>query len=100
MPAQVQAQLVTETIKTIAPTTDTPEHYEVEPDLVSAPAEPERVIRDAPTERETIAAHRSPTEATSTPVGFAEVPQRAPRNDLERDLFARLEAARQKGATA
>jgi hypothetical protein len=55
-----------------------------------AEAEPERVIVSAPTEREKIA------PPTAKPIGVAEVPLRQPRNDLERDLFARLAAAREK----
>ncbi|WP_338830441.1 hypothetical protein [Bradyrhizobium sp. 27S5] len=37
--------------------------------------------------------------ATQRPVGYSEVPLRAPRNDLERDLFAKLAAAREKAQT-
>ncbi len=100
IPADVQARLaelqparVTET-KKLAPTTDTVEQFEPEPDFVTPPPapEPERVIRSAPTEREQIA------PPTPKPVGFADVPSRAPRNDLERDLFAKLQAMKDKNA--
>jgi hypothetical protein len=61
------------------------------PDAEGTTGEPEPVmIRDLPSEREKIA------PATPKPRGFDEVPERQPRNDLERDLFAKLRAAREK----
>lgn len=95
LPPEVEARMageqVTETVK-LAPTTDTAERYEPEQETADTvtPPEPERVIRDVPSEREKIA------PPTPKPVGFAEVPLRAPRSSLERDLFARLAAAREK----
>jgi hypothetical protein len=98
LPPNVQAQLasaepVTETRQLARPetegplgVTDTPERYEVEPE--SAASEPEQ----DPADDEVL------PEPTPRPVGFAEVPAREPRNDLERDLFQRLEASRQRGA--
>ena len=96
LPPQVQAQIagekITETVK-LAPTTDTPERYEPEAEPVAPPAPPEaeRVIRDVPSEREKIA------PPTPKPMGYSEVPLREPRNDLERDLFAKLRTAKEKG---
>lgn len=106
LPPEVQAQIasdasggrekITETVKLAAPTTSTPEQFTaVDPDLedilqpVAAP-EPERVIRDVPSEREKVA------PPTPKPMGYSEVPLREPRNDLERDLFAKLRAAKEK----
>jgi hypothetical protein len=38
----------------------------------------------------------APEHTPQPSMAFAATPQRAPRNDLERDLFAKLEAARNK----
>jgi hypothetical protein len=61
----------------VRPTTDEPR------------ADAERVIRDIPP-KDFIG------PLTANPVGVDEVPMRAPRNELERDLFVKLEAARNK----
>jgi hypothetical protein len=91
-PETITLAPVTETIK-LAPVTDTPEVFEAEPadDPVVMAPEPERVIREVPP-KEYIAA------PTPKPVGVDEIPMRQPRNDLERDLFAKLAEARARSA--
>jgi hypothetical protein len=89
-----EAEKITETVKVaqLAPTTSTVEQYEPEPDPVETVTlpEPERVIRDVPTEREKIA------PPTQKPMGVDEVPLRAPRNALEASLFDELRKARER----
>ncbi|WMT75074.1 hypothetical protein [Bradyrhizobium sp. Ash2021] len=79
----------TDTPAQYEPTTDTPEQYEPEPDVETVP-EPVQIIRDIPP-KDFIA---PPTR----PVGVAEVPLREPRNAMEKDLFQRLAAAREKAS--
>jgi len=55
-----------------------------------APVEPERVIAE-PTPKAW-----QPAPATPKPMGISEVPMRAPRNELEADLFEKLRVAREK----
>jgi hypothetical protein len=63
---------------------------DVQPTAASRADDPtDRTIRDVPP-KDFIA------PPTPKPVGYFEVPQRAPRTDLERDLFARLAAAKEK----
>ncbi|SIO24669.1 hypothetical protein SAMN05443247_03117 [Bradyrhizobium erythrophlei] len=103
LPPLVQTMMtgetITETVKLAAPTTDTPEQFEVEPDpeVIGPAGEPEavemapepQIIRDLPP-KDFI------KPATPKAIGVAEVPLRAPRSELERDLFSRLAAAREK----
>jgi hypothetical protein len=72
--------------------TDPAEAPSAEPVPDGEAATGENVIRDVPTERETIA------PPTPTPRGYAEVPEREPRNALERDLFQKLREARERAA--
>jgi hypothetical protein len=65
-----------------------PEEH-VQPTADAPHADIERVIRDTPP-KDFVA------PPTAKPVGYSEVPLRAPRNELEADLFAKLEAARNK----
>ncbi len=94
IPPDVLAKLepVTETMSLAPPTTNTDEVFEAEEEIDEVeqpePEPVERIIRSAPTARETVAA------ATPAPVGVNEVPLRAPRNALEADLFDKLAAAR------
>jgi len=77
---------------TIAPEPEPDE--DVQPSAPSRPVDAERTIREA-TPPEWKAAPPTPK-----PVGIDEAPARAPRNDLERDLFAKLAVARGKGLTS